>query len=721
MRKIILSLVAVMIFLLLPGSSAVAYAEDGAAYTAEAGYQDESQDVSDEENTEELPSEEVPLCRTEPVVSLDGKTVMLIGNSMFYYGNCVIHGSAGKADYGYFYRVASANGENVKVLDYTYGGHTLDETYDEYLKKMSAEKRAGVDYVVMSEANIENEDLLGSCKRIAELFPEETKFVYMCNPMMHYKNMESLLKGVEELRKENFDIVDWGRLVYDIYSGNTAVPGGNFKYDFCSFIIDNVDYSAGTGLTVGGKKADVKHPNPLSGYIEAQMLYSAITNRSALYTDYSFCYNKELASKFDIDSFALKYYTGTKKTNFTDIFRSPADMFGIQSLIDDYLVKEGKHIIYVNEYVAPGCNSGGLSEGYYCSVCGETVKEQEYIQSKGGHTVVYEKAVAPTCTKAGKSGSAYCSVCKEYLIKSSTLKATGHSDTTMLTAATTESDGKKTVSCTVCNKTISSEKIPKIASITLSAKEFIYDGKSKTPKVTVKASDGKTLENGKDYTVTYPEKRKEVGNYKLTVAFKGKYSGTKSFTFKIRAGVTSSLTTKSYLNAVKLTWKKVEGATGYRVYVYNTKTKKYEKYADTKRTAINVKKRKTGTEYKFRVKAYTVVGEKIYYAYKYKSISAVTKPAKVTLGTLSSSERGEVTLSWKKVSRADGYRIIYADNSKFKSSEKLTVSSGKTVKRTVKNLKSGKKYYFKVRAYKTLDGKKVYGPYSSVKNITVKR
>lgn len=723
MKKVILLFVSVFVFL-LPFCSAGVYAADSEnSVITENITQEETTGEQEKEPSEEqgdLPPETSPVCRTEPVVSLEGKTVMLVGNSMFYYGKCVIHGDAGKEDYGYFYQVASANGENVKVIDYTYGGHTLDEIYNKYLKKMSPDKRAEVDYVVMSEANIENEDLLGTCNRIVELFPEYTKFVYMCNPMMHYNNMESLLKGVEDLRKNNFDIVNWGKLVYDIYSGNTAVPGGTFKYDFCSFIIDNVDYTSGTGLTVSGKKPDIKHPNPLSGYLEAQMLYSTITNRSALYTDYSFCYNTNLSSKFNIDAFALKYYTGTKKTNFTDIFRSPADMFGLQTLVDSYLVKEGKHIIYVNEYVEPTCTSGGLSEGYYCSVCGETVKEQEYIQSNGGHKIVCEKTVAPTCTKTGKSGSAYCSVCKEYLIKAATLKATGHSDTTMLTAATIDRDGKKTVSCTVCKKTISSVKIPKISSITVSKKEYIYDGKNKTPKVTVKTSDGKVLENGKDYTVTYPEKRSSIGNYKLTVEFKGKYSGSKTFTIKIRAGATSSLSAKSYVNAVKLTWKKVDSATGYRVFVYNSKTKKYEKYADTKRTAINVKKLESGTKYKFRVKAYTVLGGNTYYADSYKGITAVTKPSKVNLENISSKKRGEVTLEWKKTSGADGYRIVYADNSKFKSSKKVTVSAGKTVKSSVKNLKSGKKYYFKVRAYKSLNGKKVYGPYSAVKNITVR-
>ena len=49
-----------------------------------------------------------------------------------------------------------------------------------------------------------------------------------------------------------------------------------------------------------------------------------------------------------------------------------------------------------------------------------------------------------------------------------------------------------------------------------------------------------------------------------------------------------------------------------------------------------------------------------------------------------------------------------------------TIKSGKTVKFVNKKLKKGKKYYFKVRAYRTVSGKKVYGSYSAVKAAKAK-
>jgi len=48
-----------------------------------------------------------------------------------------------------------------------------------------------------------------------------------------------------------------------------------------------------------------------------------------------------------------------------------------------------------------------------------------------------------------------------------------------------------------------------------------------------------------------------------------------------------------------------------------------------------------------------------------------------------------------------------------------TITKGSTVKYTKSNLKKGTKYSFKMRAYKTVDGKKVYSSYSVVKTIKI--
>ena len=74
-----------------------------------------------------------------------------------------------------------------------------------------------------------------------------------------------------------------------------------------------------------------------------------------------------------------------------------------------------------------------------------------------------------------------------------------------------------------------------IKKVKLSKKTYKYDGKVKTPKVTVKASNGKTVSK-KYYTVKYQKGRRKPGKYKVTVKFKGKYkkAGTITKTFTIK-------------------------------------------------------------------------------------------------------------------------------------------------------------------------------------------
>ena len=82
------------------------------------------------------------------------------------------------------------------------------------------------------------------------------------------------------------------------------------------------------------------------------------------------------------------------------------------------------------------------------------------------------------------------------------------------------------------------------------------------------------------------------------------------------------------------------------------------------------------------------------------------------------SKTCKVTLSWKKVTGAKGYQLQYALNKKFK--KKKSVQTKKT-KYTIKKLKKKKTYYIRVRAYKMNGRKKVYGKWSTVKKVKIKK
>ena len=79
------------------------------------------------------------------------------------------------------------------------------------------------------------------------------------------------------------------------------------------------------------------------------------------------------------------------------------------------------------------------------------------------------------------------------------------------------------------------------------------------------------------------------------------------------------------------------------------------------------------------------------------------------------------TIKWKKKTNIAGYQIQYSSDKKLKKNNKsVTVTKQKTTKATVKKLKSKKKYYVRVRTYKTVNGKKIYSSWSKVKSVKTK-
>lgn len=78
------------------------------------------------------------------------------------------------------------------------------------------------------------------------------------------------------------------------------------------------------------------------------------------------------------------------------------------------------------------------------------------------------------------------------------------------------------------------------------------------------------------------------------------------------------------------------------------------------------------------------------------------------------------TVSWAKRSNAQGYVIQYSTSKSFpaKTTKSVTVKSG--TKKTVKSLKAKKKYYIRIRAYKTVNDKKYYSKWSSKTTVKTK-
>lgn len=94
--------------------------------------------------------------------------------------------------------------------------------------------------------------------------------------------------------------------------------------------------------------------------------------------------------------------------------------------------------------------------------------------------------------------------------------------------------------------------------------------------------------------------------------------------------------------------------------------------------------------------------------------AALTKAKIVSVKSV--SKKG-VKITWNKVKTAKGYQIKYSAKKNMKGAK--TATSGSLSKKITK-LKSGKRYYFKVRAYKSADGSRIYGGWSSTKSVKVK-
>ena len=346
---------------------------------------------------------------------------------------------------------------------------------------------------------------------------------------------------------------------------------------------------------------------------------------------------------------------------------------------------------------AATCKSTGLSDGKKCSVCGTVTVEQQTIAKKA-HTYTN------SCDKS-------CNVCKA-------TRSIKHTYKTYLKKATLSANGKDGKRCSVCGYITSTTKTvyyPK--TFRLSTTAYTYNGKAKTPSVTVKDSKGNTLKKDRDYTVKYESGRKVPGKYTVTITFKGKYTGTKKLYFTIAPKAISKITATQTTTTITLKWNKVTGADGYRVYKYNSKTKKYEKLKDVKGTSLKISKLKADTAYKYKVRAYTKDDGTIWGIYS-SAFETATKCKTPSIKKLTTT-KGKASFTWSNVSGESGYEVYYSTK---KDSGYKKVASYKTnvVKGSKNKLKSGKKYYFKVRAYKKTASGTVYSAWSPVKSVKVK-
>ena len=243
----------------------------------------------------------------------------------------------------------------------------------------------------------------------------------------------------------------------------------------------------------------------------------------------------------------------------------------------------------------------------------------------------------------------------------------------------------------------------------------VYTSSAIKPAPTVTVDD-KILVKGTDYNVAY-KNNINVGTATVTITGIGNYTGTveKTFTItpkKITPAVTLSTSAYTWNGQIKKPTVTVKSGstkltTSQYVVTYPSGRKNVGTYT------ITVKPAAKGN--------YTWTAKKVTFKINPKG-TTLLKSSKYTVG------KTAVTVKWNKQdakmssSRITGYQIQLATNSGFTKNKKLVKVTGYSkVSKKITGLKSGKKYYVRIRTYKTIDGTPYYSPWSAVKTVTTKK
>ena len=352
--------------------------------------------------------------------------------------------------------------------------------------------------------------------------------------------------------------------------------------------------------------------------------------------------------------------------------------------------------------------SDGMVKWYVTNNSAPTLYKLSPFALDDYHEHSYTKTVISnaTCTTAG-TVKYTCSCGDSY---TETIPATGHKSSGWIVdkAASIGVKGSKHKECTVCKKVLETSEIPALsrisiskASVTLSTSTYAYDGKAKTPSVTVKVG-GKTLKKDTDYTVSYSNNTK-VGTAKVTITGKGNYTGSVSKTYSIKNNFKKA--TVSGISTKAFTGKNITQSITVK---YNGKTLK------------------NGTDYTVSYSSNKNIGTAtVKIAGKGSYTGTITKtfkinPAKQEIQKLTAKSKA-FFVDWAQKGSATGYEIQYATNSKFTSAKKVTITNNKTDTKTITKLSGKKKYYVRVHSYTTVKGTKYYGAWSSTKTVTTKK
>lgn len=164
-------------------------------------------------------------------------------------------------------------------------------------------------------------------------------------------------------------------------------------------------------------------------------------------------------------------------------------------------------------------------------------------------------------------------------------------------------------------------------------------------------------------------------------------------------------------DSIRLEWSKINGVTGYRVFMKTNSG--WTALKTLKNNSYEVTGLESGTKYTFAVKAYVNTGALVLWSPNYATVNTATttvKPSKLTAQQNSSA----IKLSWAACEGATGYRIYY----KTSGGWKIAISTTSSTSHTFTGLKAGAKYTFAIRPYIKNGSEVIWSPYAEFTTAT---
>lgn len=227
----------------------------------------------------------------------------------------------------------------------------------------------------------------------------------------------------------------------------------------------------------------------------------------------------------------------------------------------------------------------------------------------------------------------------------------------------------------------------------------VYVLSSSNPTVATVSPDGKVIARG-------------TGSTTITLTTLNGLTTSVDIAVTPDAPKNVSVSAKSTTSAV-ISWEASRNVAGYNVYRSTTKNGTFTKVGTTTTATSYTDKGLTkGKTYFYKVASYVSgAGQQVISAYSDAVSITACAPAPASVSA-KKAKAGAAKITWSKSTGCSGYEVYFASSAKGKFTKAVTITKASTVSYTKSGLSKGKTYYFKVRSFTTVNGKKIYSDYT---------